>query len=314
LALALAGCGEVDDGSVEAGIGTFSINLSQSFAGSTKGTVYPDLTSVIDHYKVEYDNNGDNTGEQNFAGDADAITLSLPTGTYTFTVTAYADSGEDIVLATGTLEDVALSAGPNPPAVVMEPKMDEGVTGKFQWDIANPGADVINLIIDKDAAVPITGTLDTTGGGGKPLNPGPHTYVVVGLNDSEPVYHYAGYVYIYPDATGLVSTLVLAAEDFIPGGYGVGQGNGGVSGDITVTLTLNYDVPHVVTLSGTTLSADSDFTDCQWSINGKDTDATGTSFTLPSNILPGKYIVWFTGTKEMETYSDLVPITVAEAP
>jgi hypothetical protein len=313
LALALAGCGEADEGSAEPGIGTFSIDHSQSFAGSTKGTVYPDLTEKISRYMVAYTDGDDIDDSQEFAGDADAITLSLPVGTYTFTVTAYAN---DVVLATGTLADVALSAGPNQPAAVtMHPETDGVATGTFKWNITVPiGADVINLIIDKEDPEDITANLDSTGDVGLPLSVGFHTYQVVGLADDEPVCYYAGQVYIYPADTGLVSTLVLVASDFSAGGYVNEPPNGGASADITVTLTFDYAVPHVVTLSDpTTLSVDSYFTNCTWFINGKDTGKTDTSFSL-SNIKAEKYIVWFTGNRAGVTHSDLVSITVAEAP
>lgn len=305
LALALAGCGEADEGSAEPGIGTFSIEFSTPEA-STKGTVYPDLTGHIDHYKVAYDNGDGIKDEKEFAGDAE-VTLSLPAATYTFTVTAYADDLENVVLATAEIPNVVLPAETNLLAVTMTPSTDAGTTGTFEWEIVTPpDANSINLIIDNDS-YNITTSLDSTKAG---LSVGFHTYQVVGLDGlGEPVYHYAGYVYIYPDETGLVSKLVLAAADFSPGGYKLKD----AVGSITVTLTLGYDVPHYVTLSedGTTLSVTDDYTDCTWSINGKVmANETGTSFTLPETIKPGDYTVCFTGEKDGKTYSDFATITV----
>jgi hypothetical protein len=225
LGLLLAGCGEENP----EGTGNVSILLSLpgASADGKTGAVMPDLATILSTVKVDcvYEGGLFSVYEE-FDTSTNPMTVSLPQGYYTFTVTGYDENGTAIATATKpkavSTEDKTVSVFIGPiPNVVNE--SEQPVPGSFHWNITLPDGDDENFTFTKIKLISFaplalsetkTKTIENGGnhasGSFQDLKSGSYE---VEVEMTDPARSYATVVRIY---AGAATEMTLGADCFIP--------------------------------------------------------------------------------------------------
>jgi hypothetical protein len=265
LGLLLAGCGEGNPEETEGGNVSLVISMPGPSADGKNGAVMPDLAVILSKVTVDFvdnDHNGLFKGSEEFFL-ADTIALSLPRGSYDFTVTGNTENGTPI--ATSSLKTVWVDKNNKNVSVFIGPIAD-AVPGYFSWNITLPKGDDLtfkgvtlrNLNDTEEAKQVGTSLISsfTTS-----VSPSGSYEVVAKVEDSngDSSRSYATVVHIY---AGQTTTMTLGADCFIP------KRRDNISVNLNNTaLTQNGDV----------LTASAIFESAQWFIDNvqQEEDAAG---------------------------------------